>query len=374
VLGRYRVERVIGEGGMSVVLAVRHRDTGGLFAMKVLKRSLMRDATNKERFLLEARMVARLRSEHVVRIFDVGELSVGTTYLLMEYLEGSDLRRVLERRGPLSIPEAIDWMLHALDALTEAHALGIVHRDLKPENLFVAAHRDFTTSIKVLDFGISADEGATGASSWEGAPDYTAPEELHRTGPADARSDLWSLGVIFHELLVQERPSAERVSSIRERRPDVPRDLDALILRCLTPEVDDRIQAAELASSLRRLRDRLVWRRRSRAPHPARQSMRMRPEERVAKHRPRARRGFRRPANLIAMPPVAAPEAPKPALAAKTQASKARERGELRPALRLTVVVAICALLLACGAAGLSAARSSSLTPDPGQPGHFGGP
>jgi serine/threonine protein kinase len=341
--------------------------------MKVLRRSLMRDAANKERFLLEARMVARLRSEHVVRIFDVGELSNGTPYLLMEYLEGSDLRRVLERRGPLSIPEAIDWMLHALDALTEAHALGIVHRDLKPENLFVAAHRDFTTSIKVLDFGISADEGATGASSWEGAPDYTAPEEVHRTGPADARSDLWSLGVIFHELLVQERPSAERVSSIREKRPDIPRDLDALILRCLAPEVENRIQAAELASSLRRLRDRLVCRRRSRAPHPARQSMRMRPEERVAKRRPKPRRGFRRGASLIVTPPVPSPQAPKPTPVVKAPAPKPREHGELRPALHLTVVVAVCALLLACGAVGLSAARSSPLTPEPGQPAHFGG-
>src|SRR4051812_16217937 len=153
--GKYQVERVLGEGGMGVVVAARHLQLDQIVALKFL---LPTSATRKDwldRFAREARNAVRLRSEHVARIMDVGTLDSGSPYIVMEYLEGSDLASVLSQRGKLPIPVAVDYVLQACDAIAEAHALGIIHRDLKPENLFVTRGHDNTSLVKVLDFGIS---------------------------------------------------------------------------------------------------------------------------------------------------------------------------------------------------------------------------
>src|SRR5882672_4750704 len=135
--GKYQVERVLGEGGMGVVVAARHLQLDQIVALKFLLPASVARRDTLDRFAREARNAVRLRSEHVARIMDVGTLDSGSPYIVMEYLEGSDLASVLAQRGKLPIPVAVDYVLQACDAIAEAHALGIIHRDLKPENLFV---------------------------------------------------------------------------------------------------------------------------------------------------------------------------------------------------------------------------------------------
>jgi serine/threonine protein kinase len=159
LLGRYRVERVLGQGGMGIVVAARHVELGQLHAIKFLLPEMLEHQEVVERFLREARAAATLTSDHVVRVSDVGRMDNGAPYMVMEYLDGCDLKALVSREGPLPIDDALTYVLHVCDAISEAHGAGIIHRDLKPANLFLVRRRGRPACVKVLDFGISKHTG-----------------------------------------------------------------------------------------------------------------------------------------------------------------------------------------------------------------------
>jgi serine/threonine-protein kinase len=153
--GKYRVLRVLGQGGMAVVVAAKHLQLRETVAVKLLHPHVLANPRSADRFLREARVTMRLRGEHVARIYDVGALEDGTPFVVMECLEGADLGALLRERGRFTAGEAVDCVLQACEAVAEAHALGVVHRDLKPANLFLTTRIDGSPCVKVLDFGIS---------------------------------------------------------------------------------------------------------------------------------------------------------------------------------------------------------------------------
>jgi hypothetical protein len=272
IAGKYRVEKVIGMGGMGVVVAARHEQLDQRVAIKLVRGAVLGNEEAVERFLREGRAAARLKSEHAARVLDVGTLESGVPYMVMEFLEGSDLERVLAERGPLPVAVAAGWIAQACEALAEAHAVGIVHRDLKPQNLFLTHSVGGAEKVKVLDFGVSKSietmtrgPGAlTGTQSMLGSPLYMAPEQMRSSRDVDARADVWALGVVLFELLTQRWPfEAETLPalclkvvsdpprSLAELRPDAPEIMVRAIERCLEKDVDQRFaNAAELASAL----------------------------------------------------------------------------------------------------------------------------
>ena len=252
IAGRYLVSNVIGRGGMGIVAAGRHLELGERVAIKFLHRE---HASHTERFFREARAAARIRSEHVVRIFDVGRLPSGDAYIVMERLSGEDLAARLER-GPLRATAIADILVDACHALAEAHAAGIIHRDLKPANIYLARGPGGDDVVKLLDFGIAKvpEAGAiTQTAAVLGSPVYMAPEQLMASRDVDARSDIWSLGIILYEaltgtlpfegdsivhlgILIREKPTPRA----RDLQPEVPEELDAVIARCLAKDRADR--------------------------------------------------------------------------------------------------------------------------------------
>ncbi|MCA9619611.1 MAG: serine/threonine protein kinase [Myxococcales bacterium] len=208
--GKYRIERVLGVGGMGAVLLAEHEQLGEPVAIKFLIGSAKDDSERTRRFAREAWAAAKIKSEHAVRVLDVAATEDGTPYLVMEYLEGSDLEELLHQRGALSVETAVDYVLQAAEALVEAHKLGIIHRDLKPGNLHVGTRPDGTPWVKVLDFGISKLVGGrdnmTKTSTLMGSPLYMAPEQLASAKHVDARADIWALAVILYELISGELP------------------------------------------------------------------------------------------------------------------------------------------------------------------------
>jgi len=270
LLGKYRVERLLGRGGMGVVVAARHIDLDELFAIKLMLVGSAADGESIERFLREARAAAKIKSEHVARTQDVGRLPDGTPYMVMEHLAGADLKSVLKARGPLGIEECVTYGVQVAETLAEAHQLGIVHRDVKPANMFLTQRRNGTPCIKVLDFGISKHTGddsigLTITATVGGSPLYMSPEQMRSAKHVDGRTDIWSLGVVLYELLTGTTPfHAPLITAVASRvlqdepappslsRPDVPRALDALILRCLQKRPEARFQTMdELAAALR---------------------------------------------------------------------------------------------------------------------------
>ena len=265
IAGKYRIERVLGVGGMGAVVAATHLDLGRRVALKVMLPELAESPEFAARFVREARAAASISGDHVVRIFDVSRMDDGTLYMVMELLEGHDLHEVLKERGPLPIEEAAGYLIEACDALAEAHARGIIHRDLKPSNLFIVEHAGAKGSLKVLDFGISKSTGLqaahdggptlTQAEAMLGSPYYMSPEQLRNSKSVDARADLWSLGVILHKMLTGFLPfesdslgehlsmiAADPPAPLRLRRPDAPPELEALVLRCLEKDAARRFQ------------------------------------------------------------------------------------------------------------------------------------
>jgi hypothetical protein len=269
--GKYRVERVLGEGGMGVVVAARHLQLEQRVAIKFVLPHAVGNAEAMERFAREARAAVKLRSHHVARVLDVGTLANGAPYMVMEYLEGGDLGALIETNGPLDAVVAVDLVLQACEAIAEAHANGIVHRDLKPQNLFVTQSVQGKPLVMVLDFGISkqmATEGAelslTRTATVMGSPNYMSPEQLRSAKLVDVRTDIWALGVILYEALTGRVPFvAETVTQltamvlqdaprpISELRADLPPGLSRVIERCLAKAPGDRFgSVAELAQAL----------------------------------------------------------------------------------------------------------------------------
>jgi eukaryotic-like serine/threonine-protein kinase len=273
--GRYRVDRVLGVGGMGVVVAARHLQLDDLVALKFLLPECMNDPEVVTRFAREARAAVKIKNEHVAKVTDVGTLESGAPYMVMEYLEGTDLSQLVESRGPLAVDDAVDFILQACEAVGEAHSLGIVHRDLKPANLFIIRRPDGARAVKVLDFGISKMVEAGGLGRGKGAsmtrtaavlgsPLYMSPEQLTSSRDVDARTDLWALGVILFEMLTGQPPfQAETLPqlavmivqdptpSLRTWRPDLPEGLNAVVQHCLQKDRARRYSnVAELAIAL----------------------------------------------------------------------------------------------------------------------------
>lgn len=269
IAGKYRAERVLGTGGMGVVVAAQHVQLGQRVALKFLLPAGIADPLVVARFEREARAAAQLRSEHVARVLDVGHMDSGAPYIVMELLEGSDLGDLLSQSGPLEESQAVDYLLQACEAIAEAHNAGIVHRDLKPKNLFVTRRVDGWPLVKVLDFGISkvkdsADFNLTGTSEIIGSPNYMSPEQLRASRDVDLRSDIWSIGAILYELLGGRVPFVaetltqlcsmvltEAPRPLSELREGIHPELQRVISRCLEKSASDRYaNVGELAVAL----------------------------------------------------------------------------------------------------------------------------
>ncbi len=208
---KYQVERLLGEGGMGRVFAAR-AENGERVAIKMLLPELARDRELVHRFFREARSASRIKSRHVARVLEVASMDDGTPFMVMEYLEGSDLAALVDQRGPLSSEVAVDYVLEACEALAEAHEHETIHRDLKPSNLFLAKI-DGQEIVKVLDFGISKSIGEghvslamTKTSTLLGSPSYMSPEQLRSAKDLDVRTDIYSLGVVLYQLVSATLP------------------------------------------------------------------------------------------------------------------------------------------------------------------------
>jgi serine/threonine-protein kinase len=272
--GKYEVLGLLGDGGMGFVVAARHLELGEVVALKFLRPEALKNPEVVARFAREARASAKIKSEYVARVFDVGTLPDGAPFIVMEHLEGEDLATLLEQRGALPVKVAVEYVMHVCEALAAAHALGIVHRDIKPENLFLARRTQGMDVVKVLDFGIS--KVALTGSAFDtnlplvrtlmpmGSPVYMSPEQIRASDDVDPRSDVWSLGCVLYELLTGatafDAPSITQLSAIileknptpmRHLVPELPPELEAVVSRCLQKDPAARYQSvAELAVAL----------------------------------------------------------------------------------------------------------------------------
>jgi serine/threonine protein kinase len=261
--GKYRMDRVLGQGGMGIVVQAMHLQLHQPVAMKFLLPEVLGNQQVVQRFLREAQAAVRLRSEHVARVIDVGTLETGAPYMVLEYLEGTDLSNF--PRSQLTVGMVVDLMLQACEALAEAHSLGIVHRDIKPANFFITRSADGTLLLKVLDFGISKSPAMssqlTATQAVMGTPAYMSPEQMRSSRDVDHRSDIWSLGIVLYELLQGAPPfggdtfSSMVLTVVNGPLPKLtvrlPSDLEAIVYRCLEKDPARRFQnTAELAQAL----------------------------------------------------------------------------------------------------------------------------
>ncbi|MFT3775676.1 MAG: serine/threonine-protein kinase [Minicystis sp.] len=275
---KYLIEHVLGEGAMGTVLAAQNIATGGRVALKCLLPTLHDDPAIVARFRREARATSRLRSEHIARVLDHGEAVRATggppvSYLVMEYLEGSDLRTQLQWLVKLSVRRASEYVSQACVGLSEAHALGIVHRDLKPANLFVTKRSDGSTLIKLLDFGIAKFDSPNASgdrldmteyASTMGSLQYMAPEQILDARSVDGRADIWSLGVVLYQLVTGKKPFVgEAITDVayevltgtprplHEALPNVSPEFARVVMHCLEKKREHRFpNIVELARAL----------------------------------------------------------------------------------------------------------------------------
>jgi eukaryotic-like serine/threonine-protein kinase len=269
LLGKYRAEGVLGRGGMGVVVAARHLSLDERVAIKFLLPDRLGDDESIQRFLREARAAVRIRSQHIARVTDVGTMENGAPYMIMEYLEGRNLQDVVAQDGPLPVALVVDLVLQASEALAEAHAQGIIHRDVKPSNLFLSRHADGSPCVKVLDFGISKmpgshDHALTRTGAIFGSPLYMSPEQLRSARDVDARTDIYSVGVVLYQSLTRRVPFAaddlpqlvykimnEAPVSPRALRAEIPATLEHAILTAMARDRESRFPTiADLAEAI----------------------------------------------------------------------------------------------------------------------------
>lgn len=270
IAGKYRIEHELAVGGMGVVYACTDTLLDRAVALKVIHPDIAEDESIRERFLLEARTLARLANPHVTRVFECGYTGDAQPYIVMELLEGTDLYSVLRAHGPLSAERAVRLALQVCRGLRDAHALGIVHRDLKPENLFVTHTRNGAELVKILDFGISKQSRLGGRRSLTnpsmnvGSPHYMSPEQVRSPSQVDGRADIWSLGVVLYEALTGHVPfegstlpelcQAVLTAPIPSLGSRVPPELAKIIHRCLERDLTRRYaNVDELERDLRAL-------------------------------------------------------------------------------------------------------------------------
>ena len=270
--GKYELTRMLGQGGMGTVFEARHLLLERRVALKFLRQELAQNKAMSERFLREAKAAASIRSEHIVEVVDVGETGEGEPFMVMEFLEGKELSTLLSERGPFAPNRAANVVIQLCHALAAAHAQGIIHRDIKPENVIVEQRYDGSERVKVLDFGLvkfketvegqTANLTATGATM--GTPYYMAPEQALGQKDLDHRVDVYSSGVVLFQILTGALPfDGETYAEIlvkaatkepvlpRAVRPDLQPELEALVLRAIARERDQRFQTAqELAQAL----------------------------------------------------------------------------------------------------------------------------
>jgi serine/threonine-protein kinase len=273
IAGAYVVDRVLGVGGMGTVVAARTIETGEVVAIKFM---LPHFAEHKQlliRFQREARATERVQSRHVRHVIYAGAVSERMPYIVMEYLDGEDLRSLVRREGPLEPRQAASYVNQACHGLAEAHALGIVHRDLKPANLFLARRPDGPSIIKVLDFGVAKFDSpnvsgdtmeVTEIAALVGSRYYMAPEQITNSQGVNALADVWALGAILHYLLTGSTPFAAQTAEevivnvlrepphpLDELRPDVPFGLVSIVKRCLQKNPANRYaNVSDLARAL----------------------------------------------------------------------------------------------------------------------------
>lgn len=271
--GKYRVERTIARGGQGTVVEATHLALRQPVAIKFSHVDGPRKTEGMQRLLQEARAAVRLRGPHVARVIDV-DVCDGAPFIVMEYLQGIDLKALIASRGPLPCPEAVGFMLQACEGVAEAHDLGIIHRDLKPSNLFLVEAPGGAPLLKVLDFGIAKNVSPQAAIGEDlelteplvllGSPGYISPEQARDPRQADARADIWSLGLILQELLTgrpvfRARTRADVLALVLLKNPtpisllrsDVPQAIERVILRCLQKAPEHRFASVrELAEQL----------------------------------------------------------------------------------------------------------------------------
>jgi eukaryotic-like serine/threonine-protein kinase len=272
IADKYLIDAVLGVGGMGVVFRARHLQLNGQVALKFLSAQFLSSPVAIGRFRREAQAAAKLQSEHVVRVFDVGTHTNGLPYMVMEYLEGCDLGGLLEASGRLASELVADLLIQTCSAVEDAHEQGIIHRDLKPSNLFCVRRPDGTFTVKVVDFGISKvtdtsaalEGGITVTGNVVGSPSYMSPEQMKSPNRIDHRSDLWSLGVVLYECLTGNLPFpastyAEICLKVHQEAPlpasahgvRLPAGLEAIIKTCLAKQPENRYATAgELAAAL----------------------------------------------------------------------------------------------------------------------------
>jgi len=267
VPGKLRIVRRIGAGGMGVVYEAIHLGLDRRVAVKVIHPQSSESSEARTRFFREARALALLESEHIVQVLDVDTLPEGDPYMVMEYLEGRDLKRELSKRGPLPVAEAVGYLIQASAGVATAHGAGIIHRDIKPANIFIT-NLDGARRVKILDFGLakfstSLDQGLTGPTCLLGTPLYMSPEQIAGL-EADSRCDVWALGIVLFQLLTGRSPFRPKndegsvgavlngsAALLHEERADVPLALSRVVARCLERAHGERFEdARELAAAL----------------------------------------------------------------------------------------------------------------------------